>query len=89
MEAGILGAVFWMWVLFATGRAVLRELQKPGLYTPLIVFAAIALAWDVLFSPFGLDRRIVTPALLNIMLLLTTTIAPRRSAPVQQRYRVR
>lgn len=71
VEAGILGALFWFWVLFATVRAVRQSLEQPGIYTSLIIFAAIALAWDVAFSPFGLDRRIVTPALLNIMLLIT------------------
>lgn len=83
VEAGLPGSLLWFWVLFATARGMLAAAKHPGPYTSLIIFAGIALAWDVLFSPFGLDRRIVTPALLNIMLLVAARAAGSSSAPTR------
>lgn len=70
VEAGIMGALFWLWALYSTGRGIVFCIQRPSHYTTLIIFAGISLAWDILFSPFGLDRRIVTPALLSVILLV-------------------
>lgn len=80
VEAGFLGALFWMWVLYVTCKAMLQVLRQPNRYTSLLIFTAIALGWDILFSPFGLDRRIVIPVYLQIMFLLVASASSRPAA---------
>ncbi len=60
VEAGILGAVFWVWVLFLAFRALLVLPQAKCPLAGLIAFLAFMLMWDVLFSPFGAERRFIT-----------------------------
>jgi hypothetical protein len=60
VQAGVLGAVFWFWVygLIIRGLRTLYTACEP--LTPLIAYFAFLLGWDVLFSPYGFDRRFLT-----------------------------
>lgn len=51
--AGILGAVFWIYLLILTLKAIVRSamLQLPT--TPAYTLLLVKLTWDILFSPFG------------------------------------
>lgn len=64
VEAGILGALFWFWTLYLCGHAVIQTLRRRPILMPAIMFVLLFLAWDILFSPFGLERRFVEPAFL-------------------------
>ncbi|TPQ49416.1 hypothetical protein C2U72_18620 [Prosthecomicrobium hirschii] len=70
VEHGFLGAVFWIWALFVTGKGLITAIQKPTPLTGFIVFIGIGLLWDIPFSPFGLERRVLVPAMLYLMILV-------------------
>ena len=59
VEAGVLGAVFWGWnvVLCLSVLTSMFLIRHP--IVPLIAFIGIAYVWDVLFSPFGMERRLI------------------------------
>ena len=61
VEAGILGAVFWAAVLALCVSALLAIYRSGTQYAALGSFLGFWLIWDVLFSPFGSDRRIIVP----------------------------
>jgi len=60
VQAGVGGAIFWFWVysLIIRGLRALYTGDEP--LTPLIAYFALLLGWDVLFSPYGFDRRFLT-----------------------------
>ena len=68
VEAGVLAAVFWLWVLWIDGRVLSRLFLIREPLTPLIAFVGILLLWDVLFSPFGAERRILVPYYLVLLM---------------------
>jgi hypothetical protein len=61
VEAGFLGAIFWGWVLSLPARVLLRPHILMDRLTPLMVFFAFLVIWDILFSPYGAVARFVTP----------------------------
>jgi O-antigen ligase len=70
VEAGILGAVFWFWALWLAICAVYAAIRAPFSTTSFIVFIGLSLVWDIFFSPFAHQRRIITPAWLYLMMLV-------------------
>jgi hypothetical protein len=56
VESGIVGAVFWCWVLWLTGSTLVRASGREPLF-PFFAFIAMLLVWNVLFSPYGADER--------------------------------
>lgn len=68
VEAGILGAAFWLWAGWVTIRGLQAAIIQPTPWTGFIVFIGLSLLWDILFSPFGLERRVVTPAWIVLMI---------------------
>lgn len=68
VEAGVIGGLFWLWVLWLVVRVLsnLYVVREP--LTPLIAFVGILLLWDVLFSPYGADRRIIVPFFIVVMM---------------------
>jgi hypothetical protein len=69
VEHGILGAAFWCWVFWVTLTGLWAAVRRPTPLTGFMTFIGISLIWDILFSPFGLERRLVTPAWLYLMIL--------------------
>jgi len=58
VNAGILGAVFWFYILVSTMKSLIRiTILRPPV-TPVYAFLMTAFVWDILFSPFGGNRRI-------------------------------
>jgi len=69
VEAGLLGAAFWLAVLVVAVRALITVLRRPfSSLTPLVAFGTYALAWDIFFSPFGAERRVTTALLIATLL---------------------
>lgn len=68
VEAGLLGAVFWAWVLSLPIRVLLRPNSVMNRLTPLMAFFAFLLIWDIFFSPYGAERRFMTPYYAVIMM---------------------
>ena len=68
VEAGFIGAIFWVWVLSLPVRILLRSYRVMDHLAPLTVFFAFFLIWDILFSPYGAERRFVTPYYIVVMM---------------------
>jgi hypothetical protein len=60
-NAGILGAVFWLWVAWLAARSIAATWRSDDACAVLFAFLACSLLWDLFFSPYGAERRIVTP----------------------------
>ena len=59
VESGILGGIFWIYVLVLVGRMFVQTvLQRPALM-PVYASLAVGFTWDVLFSPMGSTDRLV------------------------------
>ncbi len=71
VEGGVLGAVFWLFVLVYAARSLMKVSGwEPML--PLFAFAGLILIWDVLFSPISPANRFVTPYFMTAIILLRT-----------------
>lgn len=68
VQAGILGAVFWVWALTLPIRTLTRLYTAPQRLTPLVALLAFLLIWDIFFSPFGAERRFMTPFYIVLMI---------------------
>lgn len=72
VEAGIVGAAFWAWVIIVCLAAIARSLRYPTIMAPLVFIAATDLIWETLFSPFGNTARMVDMAGLALVLISLT-----------------
>jgi hypothetical protein len=59
VESGILGGIFWIWVLVLEGRMLVQViLWRPPLM-PAYASLAVGFTWEVLYSPMGSTDRLV------------------------------
>jgi hypothetical protein len=79
VEAGLFGAVFWAFVLWQTAVALLSSIRRPDYFVGLVSFILLNMLWDVLFSPFGLDRRVIAAASICLIVAINQ-LAMRRKA---------
>lgn len=68
VEAGLAGAVFWLWALLLPIRVLAGPYRTQEHLMPLVVFFAFFLLWDILFSPLGAELRIRTPYEICLMI---------------------
>lgn len=68
VEAGLMGAIFWAWILSLPARVLIRPHGMMNYLTPLVTFVAFLLIWDIFFSPYGAERRFVTPYYVVVMM---------------------
>ena len=68
VEAGFLGVIFWVWVISLPVRVLIKLHGMMDYLTPLMAFVAFLLIWDILFSPYGAERRFVTPYYIVVMM---------------------
>lgn len=69
VEAGLAGAIFWLFALLLTLRCLAMCYQTNAAYTPLIAFFAFNLLWDIPFSPFGAEGRLYSAYYLSLMII--------------------
>lgn len=55
--SGIMGAIFWLYTLIITIKAMLNTRLPPDIL-PLIAFIGFCFIWSILFSPFGAEERL-------------------------------
>lgn len=55
---GILGAIFWAWILVFVGKVFFKVNTFPNELYPLVIYFSIAAIWDILFTPFGAYMRL-------------------------------
>jgi hypothetical protein len=75
VEAGLAGALFW---LFLLGLTIHNFLKVSGCepLSPLFAFCGFMLAWDILFSPLGMPTRFIAPFFMAAMVLFSMLRAP-------------
>lgn len=76
VEAGILGAIFWLWALVITARALIATHGANSAMAPLIAFVAFGLLWSIPFSPFGGEARLHVAYDLSLMMFALTLPRP-------------
>jgi hypothetical protein len=74
VEAGIGGAIFWAWVFVLALRSLTVSLLCRDRIIPLIAFVAFTLIWDVLFSPYGAERRFITTYYVVVLMSVHTLV---------------
>jgi hypothetical protein len=70
VDGGFLGALFWAAVIALCVITLGAIRGSPTFYAPLGALLATLLLWDILFSPFGADRRVTVP--FAIVVLVST-----------------
>ena len=68
VEAGLMGAVFWAWILSLPVRVLIKPHGMMDYLTPLMAFVAFLLIWDIFFSPYGAELRFLTPYYVVVMM---------------------
>jgi len=91
VDAGVFGTFLWFWAL-GLGVAVLSRLYLlRNRMTPLAAFVGLLFVWDILFSPFGAERRLLVPFYLIVLLFtrdrLRGVVRRSRGMPVTGRER--
>lgn len=71
VENGVLALPFWLAVMALAGRSLLKVLAGKVAGAPLVTFLSVNLLWDVLFSPYGAERKILLPATLVALIALS------------------
>lgn len=76
VEAGVGGALFWLAILGMIMATLRRLYASNDPIRPYLVFLMFLFVWDILFSPFGAQRRLTDGFLLVAMLygLRTSTM---------------
>lgn len=76
VQAGILGAVFWFYILWLVAKGLIQlSVLRPAL-SPILSFMLTSFLFDIFFSPFASMRRLTEAFLLVILLdMLQTSIA--------------
>lgn len=70
-EAGFMGGLFWIYILVlsaGTFVGMLRHVDLP--FRAFLLFIVALFMWDILFSPFGLERRVLDPAVIVLVATL-------------------
>lgn len=80
VESGMLGGAFWIYVLCLSVLGLYASFHVDPRLRPLIVFTVMGMLWNVLFSPFGAERRFFVPVELLILLwaIRAMSAVPRR-----------
>ena len=85
VQAGIMGMAFWSWVLILVCRVLLhiRHVHEP--FLPMVAFIGFLILWDIAFSPFGAERRFLTPFYLVVFMfawdLISRALVAGRTVP--------
>lgn len=59
LEAGLMGGLFWIYVLYLLAHAFASGwLSMAGRWSGVCSFIMVLFTWDILFSPFGGERRV-------------------------------
>jgi hypothetical protein len=82
VQAGLLGALFWIVILALVVRALAMTFPIRHALSPLIAFLSALLVWNIFFSPYGADQRIL--GMFSVAALATFCQLP-RTRPQQAR----
>ena len=65
--AGILGLVFWLYIILVVLRGIIRLTVSPPVMAPMYMWLLITMFWDICFSPFASFRRLIEAFLLVVI----------------------
>ncbi|MEJ2411069.1 MAG: hypothetical protein P8Y48_17645 [Novosphingobium sp.] len=68
VNAGVLGALFWVWVLWLALTSLYRAISIDTHARTLYTTVALLVLWDVMFSPFGAEARTIKAAQICILI---------------------
>ena len=74
--AGLLGAVFWFYILYLNGKATLQLATEHPPLSPYLAYVFVLEFWNVPFSPFGSTERMDQAILLVIICTLIESTSP-------------
>lgn len=60
VDGGLGGAIFWAFVFFLIFAAAIKTYAAPRPISPLLLMIFSLQLWDIVFSPFGAERRFMT-----------------------------
>jgi hypothetical protein len=69
VEAGILGALFWFWILKLIVSSMARVTGNEPLL-PVFAYISFLFVWNIFFSPFGAEGRFIDTYFIVAILLL-------------------
>ncbi|WP_047549763.1 hypothetical protein [Methylotenera sp. G11] len=72
--AGLLGAVFWLFILRFIMRITFASFTSSYALQPLVIFSGISAIWNLLFSPFGANARISWAIVLVVIFIGSTVL---------------
>ena len=79
VEAGVAGAIFWLWVLLLSVKLLITMRQFNSSLRIFLGFVAFSLIWDILFSPIGAEGRVYAPYNIVLLMFGTTLVNETRS----------
>ena len=77
VESGFLGGLFWVVVLFIAVKNATDIGRIVGEYRALVALCSILLIWDIVFSPYGGDRKFINAIFLAVPMVLYRRYAMR------------
>jgi hypothetical protein len=83
VDAGIVGAVFWMYILFSTVKAVAKATMSQLPLKPAYISLLVLLLWDIMFSPFGGLRRVTVSFFIVLICDILDPDSPGRKVVAQ------
>jgi O-antigen ligase len=68
VESGIMGGIFWLYVLGLVGLMFVQTILRRPAMTPIYAGFAVGFTWDVLYSPMGSTDRLIAAFMILLCL---------------------
>ena len=69
VNSGIFGFMFWFYIIIILIKKLIIKVQTNNVSLTLLIYLAISLSWDIIFSPYGGTRMVYAPLCIVIILL--------------------
>lgn len=79
VNSGLLGAVFWFWVMVLCAKLLLVLYKTKDPLTPVVIFVAFNMLWNISFSPFGAETRIYTSYYLVLLMFMHSRLLSKQA----------
>jgi hypothetical protein len=87
VESGILGGIFWIYIIALVLRGILQLVRSRPAMTPLYCVVLISFVWDILYSPMGSVNRMIGDFYILMSYDLLQPMAAQARAPRRLRAR--
>ena len=90
VSAGVLGAIFWIYLLWPAAKALLRMPLLKRALAPLYAYVLVSLLWNIFFTPFAYLARVLGAFAIVIMVdVLEARLPVMATKPSRRARRVR